>query len=215
MTEIGVLLVEGDALVREGVRTVLEREGDITVLGEATEPGDAFRVSVEPDVIIAEPLLAGGRTEGVDLVRRCGWRYPKSQVLVLTQMDSIEDVQLFLDLGARGYMLKKGSAEGLVQAVRCLALGQEYLEPSLGAALLRRPRQASCHGLASLTRREMEVLRVLALGHTNSETAAILSYAVRTIEGYRARIMRKLDARNRAEMVRAAAELDLLHFDVG
>lgn len=215
LAKIGVLLVDGDALVREGVRTVLEREPDIAVLGETTDPVVAFREPVEPDVIIAEPLVAGDRTDGVELVRRCCWRYPESQVLILTRMDSIEDVQLFMEVGAAGYILKKGSAEGLVQAVRCVALGQEYLQPSLGAALLRGPKQASRSSLVGLTQREKEVLRVLALGHTNIETAAILSYAVRTIEGYRARIMRKLNVRTRAELVRAAAELDLLHFDVG
>jgi two-component system, NarL family, response regulator NreC len=214
LTSINILLLDNEALVREGVRMVLEREADLQIGHEAGTLDEALQPAIDPDVIVVEPLLTGDRSRGAELVTDLLQRYPNSQVLVLSQMESVEDVQLFLSRGVRGYVLKKAPAIELVEAVRRVAAGDEYLQPSLGAALLKANRKRSSrNGVAELTPREKEVLRVLAIGHTNAEAAAILSYAVRTVEGYRSRIMRKLDVESRAELVRAASELDLLHFE--
>jgi DNA-binding NarL/FixJ family response regulator len=214
LISIKILLLDNEVLVREGVRTVLEREADLTVINEAGSFDEAANAAIEPDVIVVEPLLAGNTSLGAELVDRLASRYPNSRILVLSQMEAAEDVQLLLDKGARGYVLKKGPAGELVEAVRRVAGGEEYLQPSLGAALLKASRKRAVNNVRrNLTIREREVLRVLAVGHTNAEAAAILSYAVRTVEGYRSRIMRKLELENRAQLVKAASELDLLHFD--
>ena len=214
LASIHILLVDNEVLVREGVRMVLEREPDLEIIHEAGALHEALQSAADPTVIIVEPLLAGDRSRGAELVTDLLRRYTSSQILVLSQMEAVEDVRLFLSRGARGYVLKKGPAVELVEAVRRVAKGQEYLQPSLGAALLKATRAGrSRNGVPELTPREKEVLRVLAIGHTNAEAAAILSYAVRTVEGYRSRIMRKLDVESRAELVRAASELNLLHFD--
>ncbi|MEX2553624.1 MAG: response regulator transcription factor [Actinomycetota bacterium] len=214
MTSIKILLLDCETLVREGVRMVLERESDLQIVHEASTLDEATRPEIDPDVIVVEPLLARDRSRGAELVTDLLRHYPNSQVLVLSQMEAVEDVQLFLSRDVRGYVLKKGPAAELVEAVRRVAAGEEYLQPSLGAALLKASNHGNAGGrMPGLTAREKEVLRVLAIGHTNAEAAAILSYAVRTVEGYRSRIMHKLDVESRAELVRAASELDLLHFD--
>jgi two-component system response regulator NreC len=214
LANIKILLLDSEALVREGVRMVLERESDLDIVHEASTLEEATRAPIDPHVIVVEPLLAGERSRGAELITDLLRHYPDSQVLVLSQMEAVEDVQLFLLRDVRGYVLKKGPAVELVEAVRRVAAGEEYLQPSLGAALLKASSQGISRGrVPGLTAREKEVLRVLAIGHTNAEAAAILSYAVRTVEGYRSRIMRKLDIESRAELVRAASELDLLRFD--
>jgi two-component system, NarL family, response regulator NreC len=213
VTSIKILLLDSEALVREGVRMVLERESDLEIVHEASTLDEAARSEINPHVIVVEPLLAGDRSRGAELINELVRHYPNSQVLVLSQMEAVEDVQLLFG-DVRGYVLKKGPAVELVEAIRRVAAGEDYLQPSLGAALLKASNHGNTRGRGpGLTAREKEVLRVLAIGHTNAEAAEILSYAVRTVEGYRSRIMRKLDIESRAELVRAASELDLLRFD--
>jgi two-component system response regulator NreC len=149
-------------------------------------------------------------------VRRLRERFPRSAVLVLSMVDNPADVQLCLTAGARGYLIKEAAGTELTDAVRAVASGHEYLQPSLGAALVRwreapgRPRAGAGAGVSSeLTDREREVLRLIALGHTNAEIARLLFLSVRTVENHRASLMRKLGVRSRAELVRQAGQLGL------
>jgi len=208
---ISVLLMDDHVVVREGLRALLERQEDLRVVGEASTVAEAEEAELEPDVIVADLVLPDGK--GSDVVRRLRARHPDSAVLVLTMVDNPTDVQLCLAAGARGYLLKESASTELVDAVRRVAGGSEYLQPALGAALARwRDAPARVHARAAdrLTEREREVLRLIALGHTNAEIAAMLYVSVRTVENHRSSLMRKLGVRTRAELVRQAGEIGLV-----
>jgi two-component system response regulator NreC len=207
---ISVLLMDDHVVVREGLRALLERQDDIQVLAEAGSVAEAIAADVEPDVVVADLVLPDDR--GADVVRRLRERYADAAVLVLTMVDNPTDVQLCLAAGARGYVLKETASTELVDAVRKVAGGEDYLQPSLGAALAKwrdAPGRVHARAIDDLTPREREVLRLIALGHTNAEIATMLYVSVRTVENHRASVLRKLGLRTRAELVRHATEAGL------
>lgn len=209
--KIQVLLMDDHVVVREGLRALLERQDDIDVMAEASSVAEAVALDVEPDVIVADLMLPDER--GVEVVRRLKERYQKAAILVLTMVDNPTDVQQCLAAGARGYLLKETAGSELVDAVRKVAGGEDYLQPSLGAALAKwkeSPGRVRARAVDDLTPREREVLRLIALGHTNTEIATMLYVSVRTVENHRAGVMRKLGLRSRAELVRHAAEAGLI-----
>lgn len=209
--KIQVLLMDDHVVVREGLRALLERQDDIDVMAEASSVAEAVALEVEPDVVVADLMLPDER--GVEVVRRLKERYQKAAILVLTMVDNPTDVQQCLAAGARGYLLKETAGSELVDAVRKVAGGEDYLQPSLGAALAKwkeSPGRVRARAVDDLTPREREVLRLIALGHTNTEIATMLYVSVRTVENHRAGVMRKLGLRSRAELVRHAAEAGLI-----
>jgi two-component system, NarL family, response regulator NreC len=209
--KIAVLLMDDHVVVREGLRALLERQDDIDVMAEASTVAEAVAVDVDPDVVVADLMLPDER--GVEVVRRLRQRHDKAAILVLTMVDNPTDVQQCLAAGARGYLLKETAGSELVDAVRKVAGGEEYLQPSLGASLAKRkesPGRVRARAVDDLTPREREVLRLIALGHTNTEIATMLYVSVRTVENHRAGVMRKLGLRTRAELVRHAAEGGLI-----
>jgi two-component system response regulator NreC len=208
---IDVLLMDDHVVVREGLRALLERHDDIHVLAEASSVGEAIALDVEPDVVVADLVLPDDR--GAEVVRRLKERHADAAILVLTMVDNPTDVQLCLAAGAHGYLLKETASSELVDAVRKVAGGEDYLQPSLGAALARWkevPGRVHARAVDDLTPREREVLRLIALGHTNAEIATMLYVSVRTVENHRASVMRKLGLRTRAELVRHATEAGLV-----
>jgi two-component system, NarL family, response regulator NreC len=208
---ISVLLMDDHQIVREGIRALLERQSDIDVVGEAASVAEAISSQTQPDVIVADLVLPDER--GSEVVRRLRERYQDSAVVVLTMVDNPTDVQLCLAAGARGYLLKETASAELVDAVRKVAAGEDYLQPSLGAALAKwreAPGRVHARAIDDLTPRELEVLRLIALGHTNAEIATMLYVSVRTVENHRASVMRKLGLRTRAELVRHATESGLV-----
>ncbi|MEX2407373.1 MAG: response regulator transcription factor [Actinomycetota bacterium] len=209
--QIAVLLMDDHVVVREGLRALLERQDDIDVMAEASTVAEAVALDVDPDVVVADLMLPDER--GVEVVRRLKERHQKAAILVLTMVDNPTDVQQCLAAGARGYLLKETAGSELVDAVRKVAGGEDYLQPSLGAALAKwkeSPGKVHARAVDDLTPREREVLRLIALGHTNSEIATMLYVSVRTVENHRAGVMRKLGLRTRAELVRHAAEAGLI-----
>ncbi len=207
---ISVLLMDDHVVVREGLRALLERQQDIHVLAEAGSVAEAIEAEVDPDVVVADLVLPDDR--GADVVRRLRERHPDSAILVLTMVDNPTDVQLCLAAGARGYVLKETASTELVDAVRKVAGGEDYLQPSLGAALAKwrdAPGRVHARAIDELTPREREVLRLIALGHTNAEIASMLYVSVRTVENHRASVLRKLGLRTRAELVRHANDAGL------
>ena len=208
---ISVVLMDDHVVVREGLRALLERQDDVHVIAEAGSVGEAVDLAVEPDVLVADLVLPDDR--GADVVRRLKERYPSTAILVLTMIDNPTDVQLCLAAGARGYLLKETASDELVDAVRKVAGGDDYVQPALGAAVARwreEPDHVQTRTLEALTSREREVLRLIALGHTNAEVAQMLDVSVRTVENHRASVMRKLGLRTRAELVRHATEAGLV-----
>jgi DNA-binding NarL/FixJ family response regulator len=208
---ISVLLMDDHVVVREGLRALLERQADIRVVAEAGSVGEALDADASPDVVVADLVLPDDR--GADVVRRLRDRHPESAILVLTMVDNPTDVQRCLAAGARGYVLKETASTELVDAVRTVAGGGSYLQPSLEAALAKwreTPGRVHARAIDDLTPRERDVLKLIALGHTNAEIASMLHVSIRTVENHRASVLRKLGLRTRADLVRQANEAGLV-----
>jgi two-component system response regulator NreC len=208
---VRLLLLDDHALMREGLRALLNREDDLEVVAEASGLDEALAAGADPDVIVADLVLSDAR--GAEVVAGLHARYPDAQILVLTMVDNPADVHLTFAAGARGYLLKEAASTELADAIRKVADGQDYLQPAMGAAMAAmRPVPEVAHASADvgLSGREVEVLKLIALGHTNAEIAAILHVSLRTVEHHRASILRKLGARTRAELVRYASETGVL-----
>lgn len=204
---IRVVLMDDHAIVRDGLRALLEKQSDIEIIGEASSVSEAEALDVGSNLIVADLVLPDGR--GPEVVRRLHHAHPDATILVLTMLDSPTDVQLSLAAGASGYLLKEAASTELVAAVRSVAVGEDYLQPSLGLALVRSQTSNEIGGGGDkprLTDREVDVLRLIALGHTNVVAAELLHVSVRTVENHRANIMRKMGLHTRADLVRLATE---------
>lgn len=209
---VNLMLIDDHAVVRAGLRLLLEQQPDMRVCGEGASLDEAQALDCAPDVILLDLLLAGD-VRGTEAVTAVAAEFRGVPILVLSMVDSLAVVDAVIAAGARGYILKDAAADEVVDAVRALAAGKEYLHPSLGAALIRwkdRLVTPSRRSTADLTQRERQILRLVALGHTNSEIAGMLSLAVRTVETHRAHIIQKTGAQTRAQLVRLAQEAQLV-----
>ena len=211
---IRVVVVDDHAVVRSGLRMVLEAEPDIEVVAEAGSVRDAVLEAraQKPDVIVMDVVMPGASgIEGTPLVLH---EAPDAKVLVLSMQDDPRYVREAFAAGASGYILKEAADTDVVEAVRQVAEGNRYLHPALGARLMdSEARQREEAEADPLSEREREVLRLLALGHTNQEIATMLYISVRTAESHRAHIMQKLRLGTRAELVRHALAHGLLEED--
>jgi two-component system response regulator NreC len=208
---IRVVVVDDHAVVRSGLKRVLDAEPDIETVAEAGNMREAvFAVRREqPDVILMDLVMPGG--SGIEATPAVLKEAPGAKVLVLSMQDDPAYVRESFAVGVSGYILKEAAHTELVEAVREVAGGGQYVHPALGARLAvaeaEERRRAEQDPLSD---REREVLRLLALGHTNQEIAKELYLSVRTVETHRAHIMQKLRLSTRAELVRYALENDLL-----
>jgi two-component system, NarL family, response regulator NreC len=211
---IRVLIVDDHALVRSGLRLVLEAEEDIMVEDEAGTADDAVRLSRlhKPDIVLLDVSMPG--RSGLDAAPEIREAAPKAQILVLSMQDDPSYVREAFASGASGYLLKEAADAELVAAVREVAAGKRYVHPALGARLAAAEAEAEARAAADpLSDREREVLRLLALGHTNQEIAKMLYISVRTAETHRAHIMQKLRLQTRADLVAYALDRGLLDAD--
>jgi two-component system, NarL family, response regulator NreC len=209
---IRALIVDDHAVVRSGIRKVLEAEADIEVVGEAADARYAvFETrALNPDVILLDVVMPGrsGIESIPDLLREA----PDAKVLILSMQDDPRYVREAFEAGASGYVLKEAAADEVVNAVRDVAAGGRYVHPTLGARLVAADSEERKRAAQDpLSDREREVLRLLALGHTNQEIADTLYISVRTAETHRAHIMQKLRLTTRAELVRHALGQGLLN----
>ena len=195
---ISLLLVDDHAILRAGIRARLEREPDMTVVGEAASAEQAIErcAALTPDVILLDLLLP--RRAGSEAIPELLRRSPRSRVLVLSSQAAPSWVRQALNAGAAGYLSKRASDRELAGAIRSIASGDGYVEPTLGARLIVDSSQTA---LDALSERERDVLQLLALGYTNQEIAARLFISVRTVDTHRAHIMLKLALESRAELV--------------
>jgi two-component system, NarL family, response regulator NreC len=205
---IRVMIVDDHAVLRSGLRLVIEREDGLEVAGEAGTAEDAIRSfeRLRPNLVLMDLEMPG--IGGLAGVQRLQELHPEVSVLVLSMHGEADDVRRAFEAGAMGYVLKTAADEELIRAIRAVSGGERYLHPSLGAVLAQPPQSRGA--VDELSTREREVLRLLALGHTNQEIAQQLYVSVRTVESHRAHIMTKLRAASRAEMVRHAIEGGLL-----
>jgi two-component system response regulator NreC len=208
---VRILIVDDHAVVRSGLRLLLEAEDDLEPVGEAGNARDAvFQArELKPDVILMDVVMPD--QSGLDVVPTLLHERPETKVLVLSMQDDPQYVRQAFAAGASGYVLKEAADVEVVAAIREVARGGRYVNPELGARLvtaetdeLRRAEEDP------LSDREREVLRLLALGHTNQEIAQQLFISVRTAETHRAHIMQKLRLTSRAELVRYALSVGLL-----
>jgi two-component system response regulator NreC len=206
-----VLLVDDHAVVRSGLRSLLAAESDFDVVGEAANAHEAIfeARALQPDVIVLDVVMPG--ESGIEALPKLRSEAPDAKVLVLSMQDDPRYVREAFAQGAKGYVLKEAADAEVVGAVREIAAGGEYVHPALGARMIAAEAEArAAEASDPLSEREREVLRLLALGHTNQEIAQQLYISVRTAETHRAHIMQKLGLATRAELVRHAMAHDLL-----
>jgi two-component system response regulator NreC len=206
-----VLIVDDHAVVRSGLRLVLESEEGIEPVGEAGSAREAvFEArSTRPDVILLDVVMPD--QSGLEIIPQLLHENPEVRILVLSMQDDPQYVREAFAAGASGYVLKEAADNEVVGAVREVAGGGRYVHPELGARLIAAESEERRRAEEDpLTEREGEVLRLLALGHTNQEIAKQLFISVRTAETHRAHIMQKLRLSSRAELVRYALDRGLL-----
>jgi DNA-binding NarL/FixJ family response regulator len=208
---IRVLIVDDHAVVRAGIKLLLDREDDIEPVGEAGSGREGIfeARTLKPDVILMDVVMPDG--SGLEVIPTLLREQPELKILVLSMQDDPRYVREAFAAGARGYVLKEAADVEVVAAVREVARGGRYVHPELGARLIAADADAARKAEEDpLSDREREVLRLLALGHTNQEIAKQLFISVRTAETHRAHIMQKLRLSSRAELVRYALAHDLL-----
>ncbi len=204
-------MVDDHAVVRSGLKLLLAREDDFEVVGEAASATEAAaRVgAIRPDVVLLDVTMPG--ETGIEALPRIRDAAPETKVLVLSMHDDPSYVREAFAGGATGYVLKEAADSELVSALRQVADGRHYVNPELGARMVAADAEARREAASDpLTDREREVMRLLALGHTNQEIAKMLYISVRTAETHRAHIMQKLGLSSRAELVRYALAHGLL-----
>ncbi len=222
MSVITVLLADDHSVLRAGLRALLEAEPDIEVIGEAADGFECIdkAMALTPDVILMDINMP--RCGGLDALATVHERLPETRVLVLTMHDDVGYLRRVLASGGAGYVLKSAASEELMSALRTVHDGGVYIHPHHAHLLVtdgETIHDAERHdgiedGLRSrfesLSEREAEVFKLVSLGHSNGEIAAMTFLSVKTVETYKARLMKKLDLDGRASLVRAALELDVL-----
>jgi DNA-binding NarL/FixJ family response regulator len=209
---IRVLIVDDHALLRAGLRSRLEREPGIAVVGEAdtAERAAVLARQLQPDLILLDLLLP--RKGGYDAIPELRAVAPEAKILVLSSQAAPSSVRRALSAGAAGYLPKRSSDQELVTAIRAVAEGAGYVEPELGARLVT---PNGSPALEPLSERERDIVHLLALGYTNQEIGKKLYISVRTVDTHRAHIMRKLELETRAELVMFALANGIIGPDVG
>ena len=206
-TPIRIVLADDHAVVRSGLRLVLENEPAFEVVAEASDVDSARRYvrGHRPAVLVLDLNMPGGSSlEAIPAIRE---ESPRTQIVVLTMQDEPAFARQALSTGALAYVLKEAADDELVEAVRRAAVGESYLNPKLGARVAKEPAPGPPD---DLSQREVDVLRLIALGHTNAEIAEQLFLSVRTVETHRSHIQQKLRLSSRAELVAYALDRGLI-----
>ena len=201
---IRVVLCDDHAMVRSGLRLLLEAEPDVAVVAEAADANEVIDQvrSLQPDVVLLDVVLNG--RSGIDAVGDVRAVAPDTKILMLSMQNDPTYVRAAFAAGADGYVPKEAAGAELVEALKEVAAGRSFVDPSLGARLAVAVARVDESGEVLLSDREREILRLLALGYTNLEVADLLSISVRTVETHRAHILQKLGLATRADIVRYA-----------
>lgn len=210
MSDLTIVLADDHAVVRSGLRLLLDAEDGMQVVAEVGDADAALRAVLghKPDVLVLDLNMPGEPTS-LDALPYVRERSKNTRTVVLTMQDDPEFARRALRAGASAYVLKEAADSELVEAIRRAAAGETYLNPALGAKLAAAPEKADGPP-DDLTAREVDVLRLIALGHTNAEIGSQLYLSVRTVETHRAHIQQKLGRSSRAELVRYAIDHELL-----
>ena len=214
MDKIRVLLADDHTILRDGIRSLLEDESDMEVVGEAEDGHSAVRMACQllPDVVlmdIAMPLL-----NGLEATRQIRRSQPQVKVLVLTMHDNEEYIRQILTTGAMGYILKDAAARELLNAIRAVHRGEAVLSPAVTRLVIedylrwgdQKPDQPS----NGLSEREREVLQLIAEGYTNKQIAEILCISIKTVQAHRTNLMQKLNLHDRGELIKYAIQKKII-----
>ncbi len=219
-TPIRVMIADDQTVVRQGIRSLLTAEPDLTVVGEAEDGESAVRRARElrPDVVVMDLAMPG--LDGMEATRAIKAALPQTQVVALTVHESDEYFFRVLQAGALGYVLKRAAASELLSAVRTVARGEVFLFPAVAKKLLAdyltRAQSKDARDLyAGLTAREHEILTLIAEGLTNREIADRLTLSLSTVQTHYTHILEKLDLHNRAELIKYALRRGLIEKDEG
>lgn len=209
---IKVLLADDHSIVRAGLRRIVEESGDMVVVAEAADGREAIRFATEtlPDVAVLDISMPG--LDGLEVIGQLHVNYPKLPILILTMHEEEQYVIRAFGAGAMGYITKRSAPEQLVKAIRKVNAGGRYLSES-AAELLALHLAKGTPGrslLDSLSNREIQVLRRLAMGQTNREIAEVFNISTKTVDTYRFRLLKKLNLRNNAEVSRFAIQNGLI-----
>ena len=230
---VRVLLADDHDILRQGLKLLFKTQADIHVIGDARTGKDAVALTKElqPDIVVMDISMPD--MDGLEACRQIRFQQPEVQVLMLTMHESEEYFLQSLRMGASGYLVKKAAPSELSQAVRTIAHGGAYLYPGLAKSLVRiflanhsslpqashiqlsnRKGQKPAHELELLTPREMEVLKLVAEGHTNQEIANLLVLSIKTVQAHRANVMEKLELHDITHLVRFAIRHGLIPFEL-
>lgn len=217
MPKIRVVIADDHAIVREGVRALLNLADDIEVVGEAADGREAVaRVrAVEPDIVVMDIAMPGlGGLEATVEIRRDN---PRTRILVLSQYEDREYVRRFLKAGVSGYVLKKSAGSDLTAAIRAVHRGGLVLDPDVARDAMREHEAGDGRREAdpyeTLTDREKQVLKLVAEGHSNKDVADQLGISVKTAMTHREHVMEKLDLHSRTELIRFALKQGVIRID--
>jgi NarL family two-component system response regulator LiaR len=218
MEKIKIVIADDHAVVREGTRTLLEREEDMQVVGEADNGEEAVRLieKLKPDVAILD--ISMPKLGGIEVTRQIKPRFPSTAILILTSYDNDEYVFALLEAGAAGYLLKDVHGREIVEAVRSVHSGESVLHPSIARKVIQRAIASSTKpgegkSEMELSEREKEVLKLAAKGLSNQDIADNLYISVRTVQGHINNIFHKLSVGSRTEAIFQSVKRGLLSFD--
>lgn len=213
---IRILLADDHAVLRTGLRLLINNQPSMTVVGEAGSGGEAIAIAREhqPDIILLDLNMPG--MDGLTAIPLLRKESPASHILILTMHDDVTYLQEALRAGARGYILKKAVDSELLMAIQTVMRGETYVHSAMSEKLLQKidtqtvAAKAQANPWDMLSERERDVLRLVALGYTNAEIAGELFLSVKTVETYRTRGMEKLNLQTRAQLVKSALEHGLM-----
>ncbi len=219
MSKIRVFLADDHAVLRAGLKSLLNAEADMSVVGEASGKSDCLSNALvfKPDVILLDINMPG--CNGLELIPELRQKLPESRILILTMHDDAGYLRQALAAGCAGYVLKQAADTELLSAIRTVYNGGVFLHPTHTKILLEdslspAPSETEDPDLSRLSERETTVLRLISLGYANKEIAKQLFISVKTVETYKARVMEKLNISSRAAMVRFALKHGLLDDDM-
>jgi DNA-binding NarL/FixJ family response regulator len=209
---IKVLLADDHSIVREGLRRIIEESKDIEVIAEADDGRAAIQLAKEklPDIAVVDISMPG--LDGLEVISQLKVYLPKLPIIILTMHEEEQYVVRAIEAGAMGYVTKRSAPEQLVKAIHQVIGGARYLTPEASEALALRIAKGTGgkSSLDSLSNRELQVLRRLAMGHTNHEIAEVYNISTKTVDTYRSRLLKKLNLRNNAELSRFAIQNRLI-----
>ena len=214
MMDTKVLLADDHAILREGIRMVLDAQPGITVVGEAEDGRQALEMveHLQPDVVVMD--IAMPNMNGAEATRQIRRRFPRTRVVILTMHENQQYLMQIVNAGATACVLKRSAGTELVTAVKAAARGESYFSPTMASMMLDVYRkqlvEEGSDELAMLTEREREVLQLVAEGKTSQEIADQLFVSIKTVQTHRMHIMEKLDAHDRTDLVRHAIRLGII-----